>query len=99
MIKSELVSRLAEANPHLYQRDVERIVSTVFEEIAAALARGDRVELRGFGAFSVKARPARTGRNPRTGEAVQVAKKYVPFFKTGKELRERLNDGSDPGED
>jgi integration host factor subunit beta len=92
MIKSELVTRLAEANPHLYQRDVERIVSTVFEEIAAALARGDRVELRGFGAFSVKARPARMGRNPRTGEAVQVAKKYVPFFKTGKELRERLND-------
>jgi integration host factor subunit beta len=99
MIKSELVARLAEANPHLYQRDVERIVSTVFEEIAAALARGDRVELRGFGAFSVKARPARMGRNPRTGEAVQVAKKYVPFFKTGKELRERLNDGADPGED
>ncbi len=99
MIKSELVSRLAEANPHLYQRDVERIVSTVFEEIAAALARGDRVELRGFGAFSVKARPARMGRNPRTGEAVQVAKKHVPFFKTGKELRERLNDGTDPGED
>lgn len=99
MIKSELVTRLAEANPHLYQRDVERIVSTVFEEIAAALARGDRVELRGFGAFSVKARPARMGRNPRTGEAVQVAKKYVPFFKTGKELRERLNDGADPGED
>lgn len=99
MIKSELVSRLAEANPHLYQRDVERIVSTVFEEIAAALARGDRVELRGFGAFSVKARPARMGRNPRTGEAVQVAKKFVPFFKTGKELRERLNDGSSLGED
>jgi integration host factor subunit beta len=99
MIKSELVARLAEANPHLYQRDVERIVSTVFEEIANALARGDRVELRGFGAFSVKARPARTGRNPRTGETVQVAKKYVPYFKTGKELRERLNDGTDPGED
>lgn len=99
MIKSELVARLAEANPHLYQRDVERIVSTIFEEIANALARGDRVELRGFGAFSVKARPARMGRNPRTGEAVQVAKKYVPYFKTGKELRERLNDGTDPGED
>ncbi|MBX3445847.1 MAG: integration host factor subunit beta [Parvibaculum sp.] len=91
MIKSELVARLAQANPHLYQRDVERIVSTVFDEISAALARGDRVELRGFGAFSVKSRPARTGRNPRTGEPVHVEEKSVPFFKTGKELRERLN--------
>jgi len=91
MIKSELVQRLAQANPHLYQRDVERIVGTVFEEISAALARGDRVELRGFGAFSVKTRPARTGRNPRTGEPVEVEAKAVPFFKTGKELRERLN--------
>lgn len=94
MIKSELVHRLAEANPHLYQRDVERIVSTIFEEITKALARGDRVELRGFGAFSVKTRPARTGRNPRTGEAVDVSQKFVPFFKTGKELRERLNGGN-----
>ena len=83
--------RLAERNPHLFQRDVERIVSTVFEEISAALACGDRVELRGFGAFSVKHRPARIGRNPRTGARVQVAEKFVPFFKTGKELRERLN--------
>ena len=83
--------RLAERNPHLFQRDVERIVSTVFEEVSAALARGDRVELRGFGAFSVKHRPARIGRNPRTGARVQVAEKFVPFFKTGKELRERLN--------
>ena len=91
MIKSELVQRLAQASPHLYQRDVERIVGTIFEEIAAALARGERVELRGFGAFSVKTRPARTGRNPRTGEAVHVEEKAVPFFKTGKELRERLN--------
>ncbi len=91
MIKSELVARLAQANPHLYQRDVERIVSTIFDEISAALARGDRVELRGFGAFSVKSRPARTGRNPRTGEPVHVDEKSVPFFKTGKELRERLN--------
>ncbi len=91
MIKSELITRLAERNPHLYQRDVERIVSTIFEEIALALARGDRVELRGFGAFSVKRRPARIGRNPRTGATVQVAEKCVPFFKTGKELRERLN--------
>ncbi len=91
MIKSELIARLAEANPHLYQRDVERIVSTVFDEVSAALARGDRVELRGFGSFSVKRRPARVGRNPRTGEAVNIAEKFVPFFKTGKELRERLN--------
>ncbi|TNE36782.1 MAG: integration host factor subunit beta [Alphaproteobacteria bacterium] len=91
MIKSELVARLAEANPHLYQRDVERIVNTIFDEIAGALARGDRVELRGFGAFSVKERPARMGRNPRTGEPVEVDAKHVPFFKCGKELRERLN--------
>jgi len=91
MTKSELILRLAERNPHLYQRDVERIVSTIFEEIGAALARGDRVELRGFGAFSIKERNARVGRNPRTGEAVQVSRKFVPFFKTGKDLRDRLN--------
>jgi len=91
MTKSELILRLAERSPHLYQRDVERIVSTIFDEISAALARGDRVELRGFGAFSVKNRDARTGRNPRTGETVYVAKKSVPFFKVGKDLRERLN--------
>ncbi|HEX9837187.1 MAG TPA: integration host factor subunit beta [Alphaproteobacteria bacterium] len=91
MTKSELILRLAERNPHLYQRDVERIVSTIFEEIATALARGDRVELRGFGAFSIKERNARVGRNPRTGAAVQVSRKYVPFFKTGKDLRDRLN--------
>ena len=92
MIKSELVTLLADANPHLYQRDVERIVNTVFDEITTALTRGERVELRGFGAFSVKKRPARIGRNPRTGEPVDVAEKHVPFFKTGKELRDRLND-------
>jgi integration host factor subunit beta len=91
MTKSELILRLTQRNPHLYQRDVERIVSTVFDEITTALARGDRVELRGFGAFSVKRREARAGRNPRTGQTVQVAEKHVPFFKTGKELRERLN--------
>jgi integration host factor subunit beta len=91
MTKSELILRLAELNPHLYQRDVERIVSTIFDEVAGALARGDRVELRGFGAFSVKRRGARTGRNPRTGAAVDVAEKFIPFFKTGKELREKLN--------
>ncbi len=91
MIKSELVQSIAERNPHLYQRDVENIVNTILNEIVAAMARGDRVELRGFGAFSVKNRPARTGRNPRTGEHVEVEKKSVPFFKTGKEMRERLN--------
>ncbi len=93
MTKSELIARLAELNPHLYQRDVERIVTTIFDEIAAALARGDRVELRGFGAFSIKRRDARLGRNPRTGQSVDVSEKVVPFFKTGKLLRERLNTG------
>ena len=93
MTKSELIARLAEKNPHLYQRDVERIVTTIFDEIAGALARGDRVELRGFGAFSVKTREARQGRNPRTGETVAVEGKAIPFFKTGKQLRERLNGG------
>ena len=91
MTKSQLIQRLAELNPHLYQRDVERIVSTIFDEISEALAQGNRVELRGFGAFSVKQRDARQGRNPRTGESVQVEKKAVPFFKTGKKLREMLN--------
>ncbi|PWC56223.1 MULTISPECIES: integration host factor subunit beta [unclassified Azospirillum] len=91
MTKSELILRLAERNPHLYQRDIEKIVGTIFDEIGDALARGDRVELRGFGAFSVKRRDARQGRNPRTGEAVAVGEKYVPFFKTGKQLRDRLN--------
>ncbi|MCV6546966.1 MAG: integration host factor subunit beta [Cohaesibacter sp.] len=95
MIKSELVQHIAEQNPHLYQRDVEHIVNAILNEISDALARGDRVELRGFGAFSVKNRPARIGRNPRTGEQVSVAEKFVPFFKTGKEMRERLNDGED----
>ena len=92
MIKSELIAQLAAQNPHLYHRDVERIVTTVFEEISSALAHGDRVELRGFGAFSVKQRPARVGRNPRTGDAVHVPEKHVPFFKAGKELREKHND-------
>jgi integration host factor subunit beta len=91
MIRSELIQKIADDNPHLTQRHVERIVNTVFEEIIDALAKGDRVELRGFGAFSVKSRDARVGRNPRTGEAVQVDDKKVPFFKTGKALRERLN--------
>ena len=89
--QSELILKIGELNPHLYQRDVERIVSTIFDEISSALARGDRVELRGFGAFSVKQRNARLGRNPRTGDAVAVERKAVPFFKTGKQLRDRLN--------
>ena len=91
MIKSELVQRLAARNPHLYQRDVENIVDAILDEITAGLARGERVELRGFGAFSVKKRDPRTGRNPRTGEQVAVASKRVPYFKTGKDLRDRLN--------
>ncbi|SON57242.1 Integration host factor subunit beta [Hartmannibacter diazotrophicus] len=91
MIKSELVQRIAAQNPHLYQRDIENIVNTILDTIAGAMANGDRVELRGFGAFSVKSRPARTGRNPRTGAKVEVDEKHVPFFKTGKEMRERLN--------
>jgi len=84
VIKSELIQKIAAANPHLYHRDVERIVNVIFDEIVDALARGDRVELRGFGAFTVKHRPAREGRNPRTGEPVPVDEKFVPFFKTGK---------------
>jgi integration host factor subunit beta len=94
MTKSELIARLAELNPHLFQRDIERIVATIFEQITVALCSGSRVELRGFGAFSVKQRGARQGRNPRTGVTVDVAERYVPYFKTGKELRERLNSGS-----
>jgi integration host factor subunit beta len=91
MIKSELIQMIADKNPHLYQRDVENIVNAILGEITGALANGDRVELRGFGAFSVKNRKPRQGRNPRTGEKVDVEEKWVPFFKTGKELRERLN--------
>ncbi len=91
MTKSELIQRLADRNPHLYMRDVEKIVDTVFEEITKALATGDRVELRGFGAFSIKERNSRMGRNPRTGSSVFVQAKRLPFFKTGKALRDRLN--------
>ena len=92
MTKSELINLLATKNPNLHHVDLERVVNTVFDEIVGALEDGDRVELRGFGAFSVRERDARIGRNPRTGESVQVAAKRVPFFKAGKELRERLND-------
>ena len=91
MIRSELIQKLADENPHLFQRDVERIVNTIFDEITETMARGDRVELRGFGAFSVKKRDSRIGLNPRTGASVSVAEKHVPFFKTGKLLRDRLN--------
>ena len=95
MIKSELVARLAERNPHLYLRDVELAVSTVFEEVAAALARGERVEVRGFGSFSVRHRVARVGRNPATGERVDVAAKAIPCFRAGRLLRHRLNNAED----
>jgi integration host factor subunit beta len=91
MIKSELIQRMSSQNPHLYQRDIEKIVSAIFDEIVEALRRGDRVELRGFGAFSAKLRGARQGRNPRSGAVVAVPKKAMPAFKTGKEMRARLN--------
>ena len=91
MIKSELIQRIASRNPHLYHRDIEKVVSAIFDEMVEALCRGDRVELRGFGSFSAKLRGAHQGRNPRTGVAVAVAKKGIPAFKTGKEIRARLN--------
>ncbi len=91
MIKSELIRRISSQNPHLFERDIEKIVSAILDEMVEALRRGDRVELRGFGAFSVKLRGPRQGRNPRTGAVVAVAKKAIPFFKTGKEMRTRLN--------
>jgi len=91
LLKSELVQRLVERNPHLYQRDVENIVDAILDEITDALARFDRVELRGFGVFSTKRRPALTGRNPLTGDNVVVTEKHVPAFRTGKEVRELLN--------
>ncbi|MFN3450102.1 MAG: integration host factor subunit beta [Roseococcus sp.] len=98
MTKSELIAHLAAQNPHLRQPDIERVVGTIFEEISAALARGDRVELRGFGAFTTRRREARQGRNPRTGEAVAVAPKGMPHFRPGKELRIRVNGGKDPND-
>jgi|SRR6516165_1218820 len=91
MLKSELIKRISSQNPHLYDREIEKVVNAIFGEMVEALRRGDRVELRGFGAFSVKLRGAHQGRNPRTGAVVPVAKKAVPFFKTGKEMRARLN--------
>ena len=92
MIKSELVLRIAGQNPHLYNRDVEKVVNAIFDEIEAALARGDRVELRGFGSFTVKTSSARPGRNPKTGQSVSLDGKFVPHFKPGKELRDRVNE-------
>lgn len=91
MIRSELVQNIAKAHPDLSATEVETLVTTFFDEIAAQLARDGRVELRGFGAFSTRARDARTGRNPRTGEPVSVDAKRVPYFKPGKEMRARLN--------
>jgi integration host factor subunit beta len=91
MIRSELVARIAAENPHLTHSDAERVVNAVFDTIVEKLADGGRVELRGFGAFSIKQRDPRLGRNPRTGETVDVEAKAVPYFKTGKELRDRLN--------
>ncbi|MDI2112487.1 integration host factor subunit beta [Commensalibacter nepenthis] len=95
MTKSELILEIAAAHPNLLIKDIDLIVSTIFDEIGTSLAQGGRVELRGFGAFFVKNRKARTGRNPRTGDAVEVHEKYVPFFKTGKELRKRTNSQMD----
>lgn len=95
MIKSQLIANLAGENPHLSRDEAERVVTRVLTCISEALADRRRVELRGFGAFSVRERPARAGRNPRTGEAVQVRGKAAPFFKSGKELRERLNASGD----
>ncbi|MBA44268.1 MAG: integration host factor subunit beta [Magnetococcales bacterium] len=91
MTKSELIQKLADENNHLHMSDIERVVNVVLEEISGALTRGDRVELRGLGAFSVRERQSRTGRNPRTGESVEVPAKRTPFFKMGRELKERLN--------
>ena len=91
MIKSELIERIAAQNPHLYQRDVEKIVNAILDTITTALAQGDRVELRDFGMFRVKRRNARTGRNPRDGTQVPVSEKVVPMFKTSRDMHRRLN--------
>ena len=91
MIKSELLQRISLTSPHLHQRDVEKVVNAILDEITVAMAQGDRVELRGFGTFGVKTWRARTARNPRTGALVEVRQKRFPFFRTGKEMRERVN--------
>jgi integration host factor subunit beta len=91
MTRSELIQRLNEKYPHLYQRDIETLVGTVLNEVSEALVRGDRVELRGFGAFSIRVRDPRTARNPKNGEKVTVGERRAIYFRTGKELRERIN--------
>lgn len=91
MIRSELLQTLAKDNPDLRAEEIEQVVDIFFDEITKRLAEGGRVELRGFGAFSTRERESRTGRNPRTGETVSVPAKRVPYFKPGKEMRERLN--------
>lgn len=93
MIKSELVQIIASRNAHLFLRDVEAIVDAIFDEIVQVLSDGGRAELRGFGAFTVKHRPAHSARNPQTGETIEVEEKWVPAFRAGKGLRERLNGG------
>lgn len=91
MTKSQLITLLLQKNVHLYQRDVEKIVDCILDEIIRTLSSGGRVELRGLGAFSVKCRAQRTGRNPKTGQSVKVGEKYGPAFKLGKEIHRRLN--------
>ena len=91
MIRSELVAKIAAENPNLTQADAEKVVRAVFDTITEHLGEGGRVELRGFGRFSLRHRDARTGRNPRNGQAVQVEAKGKPFFKAGKTIRDRLN--------
>jgi len=95
MLRSELIDKLHDDNPHLTRNDMERVVAVVLESVTQTLERGARVELRGFGAFSVRHRKARAGRNPRTGEDVFVPEKHVPFFRTGKELRESIDASKD----
>jgi integration host factor subunit beta len=96
LTRAELIAELSASSPHLRPQDAELIVSTIFDQITAALARGGRVELRGFGVFTVKQRPARIGRNPRTGKVDAVKEKTMPFFRIGKEMLRRLNGGSRP---
>jgi integration host factor subunit beta len=98
MLKSELIKRISSQNPHLFERDIEKLVSAIFDQIVEALRRGDRVELRDFGVFSAKLRGPRQGRNPRTGASVAIAKKAIPAFKTGKEMRARLNREAAPSD-
>lgn len=91
MTKSDLVEKIAEKNRNISKKDIEIIVNTIFESMRTSLIRGERIEIRGFGSFTVKSRNAREGRNPKTGEVVHITQKRVPYFKVGKELRERVN--------